>query len=72
MNSVTITIEEAAELLNVSETVVESLISVGTLSLRQGKLSRVHVSKYKETRSRERESALQEMVTLGEENDLLY
>ena len=72
MNSVTITIEEAAELLNVSETVVERLISVGTLSLRQGKLSRAHVSKYRATRNRERESALQEMVTLGEDHDLPY
>jgi hypothetical protein len=69
MNDDTITLGEAAKLLNVSEIFVKNLVSDGTLSLRNGKLSRAQVLDHRRVRNRERESALQEILSLGEEHD---
>lgn len=72
MSSEILTIQQAAGLLNVTEAFVNELVSNGTLPLDGEGLRRSTVLSYRDTRDRERESSLQEMVALGEEHDLPY
>lgn len=73
MNSDSVTIEEAAELLNVSQSHVQGLVSQGIFTLHAGdQLRREDVMRFRHTRNQERESALDEMVALGEEHELPY
>lgn len=70
----TMSIAEAAALLNVSEEHLRALISKGTLSTTAdgSALLRDEVVALRATRDEQREAALSEMVALGEENDLPY
>lgn len=70
----TISIADAATLLNVSEEHLRALVSKGTLTTTAdgSALLREDVYSYRAARTEQREVALGEMVALGEEQDLPY
>lgn len=70
----TMSIAEAAALLNVSEEHLLDLVSRGTLSTMDDKsaLLRNEVVAYQAVRNEQREAALGDMVALAEEHDLPY